>query len=150
MERLRARRWLILGAALVAGLLIKLLASHYLDVQKAADADALRAAVPDAERGRYVAAAAVDLVLFAPLYALTAVAFARRALASRLGALLLCAAALADEVENVYVLRNVRGEATVTDGAVAAMRTWGTAKTWLFVAGGVLMVGTAVLDRRRT
>lgn len=148
MERLRARRFLILGAAVVAALLMKLLAWHYLDVQKAGDADALRDAVPDGERGRYVAAAVVDLVL-APLYALTALAFARPALVSRLGALILCAAAAADEVENVHVLRNVRDEATVTDDAVAAMRAWGNAKTGLFVAGVALMVVAVVRGRRR-
>lgn len=148
-SELRQHRRLLIAVAVVAVVTIVVLGPEYMDLQRAADADAFRELLPDDQRERHLAAGAADLV-FAAAYALVALSFvAPGSLLSRAGAWFVVSAAVFDEAENVFVLANVRNEEAITDSAVMVMRTLGEIKTVTLGIGVVLLLASAV-ERRRS
>lgn len=144
-------------AAIAVALLIAMLvlAPDYGAAQTAADADAFRATVADADRPRYAAAAVLDL-LFALFYALLALATARRvaSIGPRLarmawvGAAAVVVGAVLDEIENALLLANLSGYRTLDDDAVDRMTALGGPKWALGVGGAIVLVGTLLAARR--
>ena len=149
MEFLRHHRRELIALTLVFLVAIVVLAPQYNDLQLAADADAFRDALPDGERNRYIGATIADF-LFAAAYAATALALTRPGLRlSIIGAWVLVAGAVFDEIENSFVLAGVLDEGGVTDGAVDAMRLFGTLK-WVGIAAGLVLMAVALVQARRS
>ena len=150
MTRLRDHRRGLIAATFVALIAIVVLAPRYNDLQLASDAAEFRDALPDDERGRFLAATIADFV-FAAAYAGTALALStsRRRL-SVVGAWVVVVGAVFDMAENAFVLAGVLDEDGVTDGAVDLMRLCGGLKWAGVVLGFVLMLVGLVQDRRST
>lgn len=142
-------------AALALVVVIFLLAPHYNDAQRAGSASAFRAAVGD-DRGRFAAAAVID-VLFALSYAVLAWSIAARLTArcssvrslARTGALAMTIGALADVVENVLVLRGIDQWSRAEDGLFEAVVAFGNAKWAFAVVGCLLALGAWRAARRQ-
>lgn len=147
MEWLRARRGVFIVLMVITLALVGITGGlRYVCLQNAEDADAFRSLLPDGH-GRYIAAAIIDL-LFAIAYGLGALSMSIRNRLSVAGGVGVLVGALADELENVWMLRNIGREATVDDGAINLMRTFGTIK-WVFIVAGVLLLFTAYTRNRR-
>ena len=144
---------LLLVVTVVAGAGIQAFEPDWNDLQMADDADAYRAILDST--GRATAAALCDVV-FAAGYGLLGVAGVRslggRARVAIAAAGAIALGALADEVENLFMIRNINSEGTLTDGWVDAMQVFGTIK-WIGALGFLyfffLLIRRA-LDRRAT
>ncbi len=136
----------LLAVVVVAFFTIGVLKLDYNDLQTARDAATFREVLGD-DRGRAIGATLADMV-FAVGYGLLGLLVFRtldKAARGLIGAALIGGGAIADEIENVLVLRNIVAAETTTDGWIDAMRTVGTAKlTLLYLALGAL-AGFAVL-----
>ena len=140
MTSLRDNRRTLVVVTFVALVAIVVLAPRYNDLQLATDAADFRDALPDDERGRYLAATIADFV-FAAAYAATALALSTpRSRLTVIGAWLVVAGAVFDMAENAFVLAGVLDEDGITDGAVDLMRLCGGLKWAGVVLGFVLMV----------
>lgn len=147
MGHLARWRWALFAATVAALATIAMLGPKYGQLQLAPDAEAFRRLV-GGERARYVRAGTAD-ALFAVFYGLFALGIVRRTLASRVGAWLVVAGAVFDEIENSLLIANVAAGSDLSDGMVRWMRLAGAAKFLTIGAGAVLFVGDRVLERRR-
>jgi hypothetical protein len=144
--------WLIVWVAL--GIAMGLLAPDYNAAQTADDADAFRAVFSADERGRYLAAAIVD-IFFAIAYALLAVSVARLVTTDRwhlrviargaAGAVVF--AAICDEIENVLVMANIVAYEDVDDAAIERMGALYWPKWGVGLAGAGVLLVTLVLSK---
>ena len=138
-------KWL-LAITVVVFVSIGVLEPDYTKLQTAKDADAFRRILGD-NRGGAVAANLCDFVFALGYGSLGVLAFrsvdpTRRGM---VGAAILAGGAIADEVENVFVFRNLVGSDTTTDGWIDAMRGVGTVKTTLLLLGLGAFAGTVLL-----
>jgi lysophospholipase L1-like esterase len=140
------RRRLLFAIAAAALVLIVAVGPSYGDLQTVDTATAFRA-LADEDTDRYVAAGLIDFV-FAAAYGLAALTMPMKMLVSRVGAGLIALGALADEAENVTLLRNIAKHATLTDADVDLMRIWGQVK-WTLILLGLALLFAAVLWERR-
>lgn len=138
MERLRARRWLFWALVLVTALLIRFLEAKYFRLQEFADADEFRSRLSDGD-DRYIAAGIVDLVL-AVEYGLAALSTSIRSRLSVAGGICVLVAALADEFENVCLLRNIERTPNIDAGAIHIMRVFGETKWALIIVGALALI----------
>ena len=135
IERLWRHWKLLLAVTVIAGAGIQAFEPDWNDLQMADGADAYRALLDST--GRATAAALSDIV-FAAGYGLLGVAGVRslggRSPVAVVAAVAIAVGALADEVENVFMIRNINSEATLTDGWIDAMQVFGTIK-WIGALG---------------
>ena len=145
MDRLRPHWKVLLAVTVVAGIAIMVTGPNHTDLQMADDADEFRALL--GEPGRHLAAALVDVV-FAVAYGLLGVvgfrAVGGASLAARLGATAIAAGAVFDEIENVFLVANILGRRTLTDGWVDAMQVPGTLK-WVATPGFLLLFAFVIV-----
>jgi predicted DNA repair protein MutK len=153
MDRLRANwKWLLL-VTVVAFFAIAAFEPDYTKLQTASDADEFRRVLGD-NKGGAIGANLSDVV-FALGYGLLGVLAFRAVDTTRrglVGAALIGGGAVADEIENALVFRNLVGSDDTTDAWIDAMRAVGTVKTTLLLlalgafAGAVIV--RAVRNRR--
>jgi len=121
----------LLVVVVVSAVVLTVVGPEHANLQMAADADAFRAHL--AHPGRELASALLDFV-FAASYGLLGIVGYRmttfRPIAKRMGIALVAIAALCDEVENVFLVRNITERRTLTDAWVDAMKVPGTLK-WI-------------------
>jgi hypothetical protein len=142
--------WKPLLLATVAGAVaITVVGPNHTDLQLAGSADEFRALLD--EPGRHLAAAAIDLV-FAACYGLLGVVGLRivggSSLLARLGQAVIVAGAAFDEIENVFLLRNIEARDSLTDGWVDAMQVPGTLK-WIATPGFLVLIGWLIVSKLR-
>ena len=142
--------WKPLLVATIAGAVaITVLGPHHNDLQMAADADAFRSFLD--EPGRHLGAALIDVV-FAVSYGLLGMVLFRRVGGSttlaRLGTASVVAGAAFDEIENGFLIRNILGRDSLTDGWVDAMQVPGTLK-WVATPGFLLLMGWLIVSKLR-
>jgi len=129
VDKLR-RRWpVVLGVMIVAAVGINLLDTSYNSLQTASDAAAFHHTLTS--EARALGATGCDIV-FAVSYGLLGL-IALRALnvptrLARPAAVLVVAASLFDELENLALVRNIVAQRTLTDGWITVMRAPGTLK----------------------
>ncbi len=138
----------------VAGVAIFVLFPDYVTLQSAPSVDEFLGTLGD-EKARASAAALMDLVFAAGYGTLGVIAYAAvtSGVPRALGTAASVGAALADEVENVYVLLNTRHGSSTTPAAIDAMTTAGAVKWGLVVTAVVLLLalaGQRWLDERRS
>lgn len=134
--------------AVVALGAMQLLGPHYGDLQTAADLRDFKDILPDQQHGRYIAAALADLV-FAAAYGLSALAFSGNRRLAMAGGVAVALGAIADQLENVFLLRNISGrESSIRTGDIDTMQRFGLAKSWLIGIGLVVLLAAYVWSRR--
>jgi hypothetical protein len=146
VERLRSHWKPLLAMTIVAAIGIQVCEPDYNKLQTANDAVAFRHVL--AHPGRAAAATLCDIV-FAAGYGLLGLV-GLRALGSRtrlatVGAVLIAASALFDELENLLLIGNISRHRTLTDGWIFVMRVPGTLK---WVGSPALLVVLVLLVRR--
>ncbi len=147
MELLKTQWRLVLLVTAVAGVAIFAFYPDYNTLQMSKDAKDFTSTLGDDE-GRALAANISDLVFALSYGVLGVIAFNRLATGrvALVGSLLAIGAALADEIENVLVLVNIRSDA-LTDGDVGAMTSVGLVKWVLIIAAIALLIFVAVRAR---
>ncbi len=147
MEFLRTQWKLILLVTAVAGVAIFAFYPDYNTLQMSQDAKDFTSTLGDDE-GRATAANISDLVFALSYGVLGVVAFNKLATGkvALIGSLLAIGAALADEIENVMVLRNITSD-SLTDGDVDAMTTVGLVKWALIIVAIALLIIVALRSR---
>ncbi|MEN3272827.1 MAG: hypothetical protein V7636_1588 [Actinomycetota bacterium] len=129
---MRVASWkLLLAAAIVTAAVLTVVGPDHAGLQMAADADAFRAKLT--HPGRELAAALID-VGFAASYGLLGIVGYRmttfRSSIKRFAIALVALGALCDEIENMFLVRNITERRTLSDGWVDAMKVPGTLK-WI-------------------
>jgi hypothetical protein len=87
-------------------------------------------------------------VAFTAAYGALGATFARRPRIFQAASALLVLGAIADELENLTLIQNIRAHAVLEDGAVQTMRLFGSAK-WLLLVGGLVLLGIGWWTDRR-
>jgi hypothetical protein len=150
----RARPWPLAGGALGLAIVIFVLAPRYNDAQRAGDVAAFRSVVEAGTPWRFAVAAVVDIA-FAATYGLLGLTLGwrdrpaegrRGRRVRRVGGTAIALGAAADVVEDILVLTNTLGRATVSEAAIDVMRTFGHAK-WALAATGAVALAAARLRR---
>ena len=136
---MRVATWkVLLAAAVVTAVVLTVVGPQHANLQMAANADAFRAKL--AHPGRELASALLDF-LFAASYGLLGIVGYRmtgfRPSIKRVAVVVIAIGALCDEIENVFLVRNIAKRRTLTDGWVDAMQVPGTLK---WIASPVLLV----------
>ncbi len=147
MNRVASRWKLVLLMTAVAGAAIFAFYPDYNTLQMSTDAKDFIDTLGDDE-GRAVAANISDLVFALSYGVLGVIAFNKVATGTLalVGSLLAIGASLADEIENVLVLRNITSDA-LTDGDVDAMTTVGLVK-WVLVIASLLLLAVLAVRAR--
>ena len=147
MELLKTRWKLVLLVTAVAGVAIFAFYPDYNTLQMSKDAKDFTSTLGD-DDGRALGANISDLIFALSYGVLGVIAFNKLATGNvaLIGSLLAIGAALADEVENVLVLLNIRSDA-LTDGNVDAMTTVGLVKWVLVIAAIALLIFVAIRAR---
>jgi len=145
------RTWqLLLLATVVTAVGILVIGPHHDELQMAADADAFRSYLQ--HPGRELAAALID-VGFAASYGLLGIVGYRmtpfRPSVRDLAIGVVAFAALCDEIENLFLVRNIAARASLTDGWVTAMQVPGTLK-WVGAPALAVLMVWAILTRFRS
>ncbi len=135
--------------AVALAVVIFLLAPRYNDAQRAGDVAAFRAVIGAGAPWRFAVAALVDIG-FAATYGLLGLTVGGRGgRIRRIGGIAIALGAVADVVEDVLVLTNTIGRASLDETAVDVMRTFGHAKWLLAATGVVLLVAARIRSGRR-
>lgn len=149
MEILVSRWKLVLLVTAIAGVAIFAFYPDYNTLQMSKDAKDFTSTLGDDE-GRALAANISDLVFALSYGVLGVIAFNKLTTGkvALTGSLLAIGAALADEIENVLVLLNIKSD-TLTNGDVDVMTTVGLVKWVLVIAAIILLISVAVRARSR-
>jgi len=134
----------VLVITVISGLAIAVIFPDYLSLQTATLVEDFRGALGDSD-ARASAAAIMDMV-FSVSYATLGVVAYRAVTAGvplLIGTLASIGAGLADEVENVMVLLNIRAGTDLKQSGVDAMLTAGSVKWGLVVTAIVLLLALA-------
>lgn len=149
------RRWpWVIAVTVAAAVAITVFESSYNALQTAPTAAAFRRTLTD--HGRAIGATCCDIVFACGYAILGLIAVRVLNLAPRLARparALVVASAAFDELENLTLIRNIVGEATLTDGWITVMRVPGTLKwigspVFLVLLIGVVRRAIGRTDRR--